>query len=48
VAEIVNAGRHADPILNDHIRTGPAGDAMKTAMADSDPIVAKAVKATKL
>jgi hypothetical protein len=48
VAEIVNAGRHADPVLNNAIVGGQAGDAMKTALANSDPIVAKAVKATKL
>lgn len=48
VAEIVNAGRHADEGLNRAITMGNAGVAMRLAAADSDPIVAATIKATKL
>lgn len=46
-AEIVNAGRFADPELNARFKTGTAHDAMRSELAKADPIVAKAVRDTK-
>lgn len=49
VAEIINAGRHADPNgFELAVKSGPAHDAMQKALDEANPLVAATVIATKL
>jgi hypothetical protein len=48
VAEVVNAGLHQDLTVRDAVKTGAAGDAMKTQLGKSSPIVQRVVNTTKL
>lgn len=49
VAEIINAGRHADPNgFELAVKAGPAHDAMQKALDQANPLVAATVVATKL
>jgi hypothetical protein len=48
VAEIVNAGLHVDLSAREAVKSGVAGDAMKTQLGKSSPIVQRVVNATKL